>query len=267
VLLAPELDCEPEGYDLEAFDYLIQVEDEHFWFVSRNSLIQWLVGRFAPDAQRGLEIGCGTGYVLSSLRHALPFSRLAGSELHSRGLIHARNRHREAVELVQMDARHSYLADALDLVGAFDVLEHIPGDEAVLREIARMLRPGGTLIATVPQHPWMWSNADDFAMHQRRYRRGELASKAKVADLEPIYETSFVVLPFPMMMASRALDRFRRKPNTMQEQLGMEFEISPWLNKALLGLLKIEHVLRRAGVPLPFGGSQVLVARKPLAKA
>jgi SAM-dependent methyltransferase len=200
---------------------------------------------------------------LHSLRKALPNAAIAGSELHSKGLHFAHRRHGCAVELFQMDARRSGLADALDLVGAFDVLEHIPEDQDVLHEIGRMLTPGGILLATVPQHAWMWSTSDDLALHQRRYRRGELASKARCAGLQPLYTSSFVTLPFPMMMASRLLERMRLKKLNLQELCARQFRLSPRANAVLLGLCRLEHRLRRAGLALPFGGSQVLVARRP----
>ena len=172
VQLAPELDDVDEGFDLASFDRLREIEDDHFWFTTRNEMIVWLVERFAAQGGRALEIGCGTGYVLFAFRRALSSARLAGSELHSLGLVHARQRHGQAIELVQMDARHIGLSGALDLVGAFDVLEHIADDHRVLDEFYRVLKPGGVLIATVPQHPSLWSAADEVAHHQRRYRIG-----------------------------------------------------------------------------------------------
>lgn len=263
-LLAPQFDEMDEGFDLENFPRLAQVESQHFWFQSRNELIRWLIEQHAPRARRTLEIGCGTGFALKALREALPTGTIAGSELHSQGLLTARMRHGEAVELFQMDARKSYLADALDLVGAFDVLEHIPEDQDVLSEIARILKPGGTLVATVPQHMWMWSTADDVAFHQRRYRHGELAQKALKAGLQPIYTSSFVTLAFPLMIASRVIQKLRPKKLSPIELCAQEYQIPTTGNSILLSLCRLEHLLRRAGVPLPFGGSQVLVARRPI---
>ena len=127
-----------------------------------------------------------------------------------------------------------------------------------------MLRPGGRLIATVPQHPWMWSTPDDLAHHQRRYRIGELGRKARSAGLKPIYEFSFMTAAFPFMVASRILGRNRDQPRSLREQLDAEYKLSPSSNKLLLGLCRFEHRLRKAGLPLPFGGSQVVVAERPL---
>jgi SAM-dependent methyltransferase len=262
VQLAPQLDDVDEGFDLASYDTLSDIEDDHFWFTTRNEMIAWLVQRFAWQAGRALEIGCGTGYVLFALRRALPVARLSGSELHRLGLVHARRRHGEAIELFQMDARHSGLSDALDLIGAFDVLEHIAEDQSVLVEIYRMLKPGGILIATVPQHPWLWSTSDVVAHHQRRYRIGELAGKARNAGFTIRYQSSFAAVTLPLMMASRLRSRLsnRGDPN---DGLDVETKVPPGLNAALRFCLRAEHMFRRFGLPLPLGGSQVIVASKP----
>lgn len=71
----------------------------------------------------------------------------------------------------QMDARAIPAEAVFDLIGAFDVIEHIEEDEAALAAIHRALAPGGVAIIAVPQHPWLWSEADDVAHHARRYSR------------------------------------------------------------------------------------------------
>jgi SAM-dependent methyltransferase len=256
VQLAPDLDDVNEGFELTSYEELRRIEDGHFWFTARNRMVRWLVQRFAPSARRALEIGCGTGYVLFALRDALPGARLSGSELHSLGLGHARQRHGQAIELFQMDARTSGLRDALDVVGAFDVLEHIPEDDRVLAEIHKMLKPGGVLIATVPQHRWLWSHVDEHAHHCRRYAVRELAKKAQLAGFKTKYETSFGSFTLPLM----ALDRLRAKA-TQQEVPSAA--VPAGLNAVLKFIFWLEELVRRAGIPLPFGGSTVLVAEKP----
>lgn len=264
VRLAPELDEVDEGFSLDSFAELAAVEDGHFWFTTRNVLIDWLIRRYAPDARRVLEVGCGTGFTTYALREALPTATITASELHSRGLAYARKRHGDSVEFIQMDARHVHLRNALDLVGAFDVLEHIADDQGVIAQIEQALKPGGVLIATVPQHPWLWSAADDLAHHQRRYRSGELAAKLRERGLRILYRTSFAALILPLLAVARLR---ARKPQNDQSRKMVEAETRPSrvVNQALTGLFRIEHGLRRTGMPLPLGGSQVVVASKPRA--
>lgn len=255
VQLAPALDDVDEGFSLDSYDILQSIESDHFWFDARNRLIGWLIKRFAANSARALEVGCGTGYVLYALRAALPTARLAGSELHTLGLVHARRRHSGAVELFQMDARFSWLSEALDLVGAFDVLEHIDDDNLVLRELHRMLVPNGVLIATVPQHPWLWSSVDEQSHHHRRYAVGELAEKARAAGFDIRYQTSFGALSLPLMV----LDRWRtRKAGTETASAA----VSDNINRILKVIFWMEHVVRQIGMPLPFGGSTVIVGVK-----
>ena len=261
--LARELDGTQSGFDPVAHTQLAGVERGHFWFEERNTLISWLLGRYCGHAQRVLEIGCGTGFVLEAIRRTLPEARVAGSELHSEGLDIARARHGSAVELIQMDARHIGLRNAVDVVGAFDVLEHIPEDEAVIAAAALALRPRGLLVVSVPQHPWLWSESDDLAHHVRRYKRGEMEDKIRRQGFEILFSDSFVSLLLPLMVVSRVAQRLRksRTPLTNHEALDREFRLPASMNAVLRRVLKFEHMLRRAGVRFPAGGSRVIVAR------
>ncbi len=253
-LFAPELAIEGAGYDSHWFDALIEVEDQNWWFRSRNSLILETLRRVFPGAGSVLEIGCGTGFVLRDLDRA--GFEVTGSELFPRGIEHARSRTPGAT-FVQLDARSLPYRDAFDVVTAFDVIEHIADDESVLREMAAAAGPGGGVMVTVPQHRWLWSKADDFAHHERRYTRGELVTKLKRAGLEPAVVTSFVTLPLPAMFLARMLERRSDAYDPMSE-----FAIPSLLNVALEKLAGIERMLIRAGVSLPAGGSLLVAARR-----
>src|SRR5262249_46057186 len=156
--LSAEMANDAGGYDAKIFEELARLEDRSFWFRSRNRLLVELTRRVSRPGDRFLEIGCGTGYVLQALATECGLA-VTGSELFAEGLTFARRRLPNA-DFEVLDAREMPFAEEFDLAGAFDVLEHIDDDAGVLRGLHRALRPGGHLLVTVPQHTWLWSNAD-----------------------------------------------------------------------------------------------------------
>lgn len=257
-LFAPSLEEANAGFKAEYFDDLVAREPGHFWFESRNRLLQWAIGRYAGDAANYLEIGCGTGFVLAGVASAFPRMRLSASEIFTAGLRVARQRVPRA-EFLQLDARHLPFEAEYDLAGAFDVIEHIEEDEAVLASLHAALREGGTLVLTVPQHPSLWSPADDYAQHKRRYVRSELRGKLERAGFRCITMTSFVSLLLPAMWASRVAQRHGR---SRVFHPASEFDIHPAINGVLRAALALEGALIRGGLKLPAGGSLLAVARK-----
>jgi SAM-dependent methyltransferase len=239
-----------------AFEDFARHEDGSWWFRSRNILIVWALRKWAGRVQTYLEIGCGTGFVLRAVQQTFPQAHITGSEYFAEGLAYARDRVPSAT-FIKLDATLMDETDAYDLVGAFDVLEHIEQDEVVLDNLAAAVRPGGTLAVTVPQHRWMWSPADEYACHVRRYTRRELIHKVEAAGFEIECVTSFVALLFPLMVAARGLRR-RGDFDPMAE-----FTIAPWQSSACETLMAVERWLIRCGVRFPFGGSILLLARKP----
>ena len=147
--------------------------------------------------------------------------------------------------------------DEFDLVGAFDIVEHVADDEGVLRAIRRALRRGGGAIISAPQHPWLWSGADEIAHHQRRYRRGELETKLRRNGFDVLSSSSFTAILLPLMAASRISARLRPRASDVER----EFALGPKANAALLAVLRAEVRLTLAGARWPVGGSRVVVAR------
>lgn len=261
---APDLADTVTGFDPKSFSSLNRNEDGHYWFEPRNRLVAGLIKRYFANATRYLEIGCGTGFVLRGVRGALPAASLVGSEIHPAGLAHARRRlaERASVQFVQMDARRIPAREAFDLVGAYDVIEHIKEDERVLAELHAALVSGGGAIIAVPQHPFLWSQADELGLHVRRYKRGELEAKMRAAGFEILFSSSYTALLLPLM----AISRMRRsRPEQLEALLKREFDISPHVNRALRAILDTEVTLTLAGLHWPFGGSRIVVGRKALA--
>lgn len=257
VLLAPALAEGGGGFRAEFFEQLAMLEARNFWFRARNALLVWAVQKYVPNLQRFLEIGCGTGYVLAGMARAFPDAQLVGSEIFQAGLPFAARRVPQA-ELIQMDARAIPYIDEFDLIGAFDVLEHIEEDVTVLEAMHDAVRPGGSIIVTVPQHPWLWSATDDQACHVRRYTAQELRDKVVRAGFKVPMETSFVSLLLPAMWASR----LSKPQNLASEDHLAELRLPGLLNGALETIMTAECYAIKLGLRFPWGGSRLLIATK-----
>ena len=256
---APELAEQNDGFNPEFFQLMVAVEPKHFWFVGRNRILMDVMHKYFPNPGDILEMGCGTGFVLSGLRVTFPRARLSGSDIFTEGLALTAQRVPSAF-LFQMDARRIPFQEEFDLVGAFDVLEHIEEDEAVLTQMYQACKPGGGIVLTVPQHRWLWSRVDDFAHHKRRYARAELVEKVVRAGFRIEYTTSFVSLLLPLMLASRGLKKTGADMDEQMEAVGLN--IGRLANALLGAIMRIEWVLIRVGLSFPFGGSLLLVAKK-----
>lgn len=255
---APDVADAGPGYDPAHYEQLARYEAENFWFRARNDVILDALAMHFPTAKHYLEIGCGTGFVLKAVAERWPTLDVSGCEVFAAGLAFARQRVPRAT-LFQMDATHVPFEARFDVIGAYDVIEHIEAQDEVLAGLHRALRPGGGVILTVPQHRWLWSEADVEAHHVRRYEPGELEAAATRAGFTVEYSTSFVSLLLPAMAASRLVSK---KPSAARDPY-REFKLPRVLNAAFEAVLRAESALRRAtGLRSPVGGSRLVVARR-----
>jgi SAM-dependent methyltransferase len=141
---SPELAKNNDGFPEESFKRLARAEAGSFWFRSRNALVLWALRKYFTGFQSLLEVGCGTGFVLRGIRQEFPDARIVGTEIYTAGLAFA-SRRLPSIALLQMDARKLPYVDEFDVLGAFDVIEHILEDELVLQNFYRAIKPGGGL--------------------------------------------------------------------------------------------------------------------------
>src|SRR6476469_4613054 len=157
------------------YEQMAELDERHWWYRARREVLAALIRRLANPPKNGklLEIGCGTGH---NLRMLGGFGDVDALELDDEARAIAQNRlGREVMsaplpELAGVPDRH------YDLVGAFDVIEHIADDRAAVASIASKLKPGGKFVMTVPAHQWMWSAHDVVNTHQRRYSKRSLTA-------------------------------------------------------------------------------------------
>ena len=131
---APQFSQAGGGFKSSYFSNLVTLEESNYWFQARNKIILWALRRYAPEFKSYLEIGCGTGFVLAAVAQNFPAAKITGSEIFTNGLSFAASRSPSA-KLIQMDALSIPFVNEFDVVGAFDVLEHIEDDRNVLKQI------------------------------------------------------------------------------------------------------------------------------------
>ncbi len=253
---APSDDAGQGGYDSRYYSRLVEIEEGNFWFRNRNALIVWALRRYFPGARSFLEVGCGTAFLLRVIARELPRLAVSGCDLHPEAVALAEKRIGGA-RLFVADARSLDLDETFDVIGAFDVLEHIEEDEDVLARLRRAVRPGGGILVTVPQHPSLFSYVDARARHLRRYSARDLTLKIERAGFRVVRVTSFLALLLPALVLSRA-----RKPRAGKDPLAVPgLRLGRGLDRLLASVLSLERAMIRMGTSFPAGGSLLAVAR------
>ena len=163
------------------------------------------------------------------------------------------------VSFLQLDARDIKNKNSYELIGAFDVIEHIDEEDEVLKEIYNSLKKGGSFIFSVPQHKFLWSIYDDLGFHKRRYTRKYLKQKLREHNFEITHLSSFNSLLLPLMYISRFLNKFKKKENF---DVMDELKINDFLNNILKKVLYFETFLYDRGLDFHFGGSLIGIAKK-----
>ncbi len=234
-----------------------EIQSRHWWFVARRRLIGATLAAGLPAAgsapRRILDVGCGTGTMLGELRrfgdvHGVDPEPAAVEYCHSQG---------EAQVQLASGAEVPHPDGAFDLVTLLDVIEHVEDDQTLLREARRVLRPGGSVLVTVPAYAWMWGPQDEISHHTRRYTRPDLRDSLSRAGLRVDRASYFNTLLFPPIAAIRLARKLLPEP----AELKSDFELNEpgRLNSALTWVFDRESAI----VPrrnLPFGVSILALA-------
>jgi SAM-dependent methyltransferase len=232
-----------------------EYEDSHWWFLGRRQVFLRLLDRyFAPAADgrelRILDVGCGTGTMLRELRR---YGRVKGVDADEQAVRLCRRRGIEDVEQVSPGPL-PFDDGSFDLVTALDVVEHVDDDVAMLRELRRVLAPGGTLLVSVPAFAFLWGAQDEIAHHKRRYRAPELRERLLAAGFEIRRLSYFNSLLFPPIAAIRVLRPF--KPGSTPPRSDFEMTKPGRLNAVLARVFAAEAPLVER-MDLPVGVSIV----------
>lgn len=238
------------------YPILFRVEQSHWWHIGRRKILAGFVEEICRQVTdrrpRILDVGCGTGANLLMLSkygdaEGVDVSQDALAFCHERGL-----------DKVRLGAAEElpYEDNTFDLVTAFDVVEHMDDDLAGLREMQRVLRPGGRVLLFVPTFMFLWGLQDDVSNHRRRYRLPQLRRVLEQAGFEIERSTYANITFFAPILLIRKLMRLTGTKASSENNINVSA-----LNGILGRVFGAEGTVLRY-LNLPFGVSGLCVARK-----
>jgi SAM-dependent methyltransferase len=244
--------------DQDEYGRMYAAEERQWWYAGMRAIVDAVLREplrgLCPDVRPLLvDAGCGTG---QNLRQFGGWARAIGFDLSAEALRFCRARGVAA-------ARASVLAlpirsASVEVVTSFDVIYHgwVESDLGAVRELVRVLRPGGLLVVRVPALMLLWG-AHDVAVHSRhRYTARELGDLFEGAGLQVMRVTYCNSILFPVLALRRTLDRWFSRHGSDVEFLPAPLE---WL---FLRFLRLEAWLIGLGLRLPVGASVVALGRK-----
>lgn len=230
-------------------DHRLGISPDFFWFRAKRGLIRILLERAPGKGGRILNVGAGVGEDMSVIS--------------AYGAVHVVDTEPESIRLIPESlVAEKRVCDAcaldypdgfFDIALAFDTLEHIGNDRRAVQEMTRVLRPGGTLIVSVPAFNFLFSAHDRVLGHHRRYTMRSL--NALMSGLERVDAGFWTFSLFFPLAAQRLANR--------KKDMTRYFELPRWVDGFFYWLLNVENKLIERGCHLPVGTSIYCVWRKP----
>jgi SAM-dependent methyltransferase len=240
---------------------MFHLEDAYWWYVGMRQITERLLRRDVfrsngAGSRRILDAGSGTGGSLQLLRR---YGEVTAFDFAPQAAAMYRTREAGRIAVASIDSI-PFADGSFDLVTAFDVVCQLPApaDQQALRELGRVVKPGGTVLVRVPAFQFLYGPHDVVLHTSHRYSAPEMAAKLEEAGLRLVGTTYANTLLFPVALARRLLARFGRATPT-------DSDVRPVpapLNSLLTRVLSLEAPLI-SRVRLPFGLSLVAIARRP----
>jgi SAM-dependent methyltransferase len=233
---------------------MFRVEETHWWYKALHRLIFETLETELPDwrAKRIVDVGCGTGAILKQLGNP---ERNVGIDLAPEAISFCRQR---GLNNVQQGDIHAlpFPEASFDAVICSSVLYHqwVSDVEGAVREMHRVLRPGGSLLINVPAFPFLHSAHDEAVMTARRFRKREIRQLLQKQNFKIRRLTYWTTFLFPLAVAARTFGG---------SKMGRDFEAegASFTQRAFTRIMGLELQLLRK-TSLPFGVALLVVARK-----
>lgn len=238
--------------ELEEYARIAAVEDDHWWYRNTRALVAELLAPWLGHGQRSLDAGCGPGgNGVWLAAHGTVF----GVDISPDALAYVHANRPEMLP-ARADLEALPFADqSFDQIVAITVLYTVADDTRAMRELARVLRPGGAAVFVEPAFEALRRAHDSTVHSRRRYRRDGLVQLARAAGLTARRATYAYAFLAPPAAALGLVDRIRKAPPTESD---VERRT---LDRAFAPLARAERrVLTRHD--LPFGTSAIVLATR-----
>lgn len=232
---------------------LYDLEDKHWWHIAkRKNILKFLSNFNNFKNPKILDIGCGTGKNLEELKD---IGQVYGIDSAEEAIKYCKKRDIKTVSLENAEST-KFPSNHFEIITLLDVLEHT-NDEKTLKEINRIIKPGGLVLITVPAFPVLWSRWDVILGHKRRYTRRSLSNILKNHKFKIIkisYMFSFLIFPVFLI---RLL-----KSKIFQKNYSSDFRLNNvFINFFLLKLSNLESFFI-SNLNVPFGTTIICIAKK-----
>lgn len=243
---------------MEKSEYARMAEHEqnYWWHVGRLEIIQTYMKHASRNKSNStiLNIGCGTGGTIGMLEK---FGRVDNVDASDDAIAFVKKLgYRDITKVEDIDL--PFQDESYDVVGAFDVLEHIEDHKSALIEWKRVLKDDGAIIITVPAYEWLWSEHDVSLHHRRRYTVKSLMTVAAEAGLRPERKSYAISFSLPLVAGFRYANKFLNRKTHRETSY---VPIPQAINKLFTALLRGEAKLHNT-VSLPAGTSVITILRK-----
>ena len=232
-------------------------EQSHWWYTGMASITRALIEKYVPTGTnlKILDAGSGTGAGMTLLSD---YGNVTGFDVSREAIGYCRKKHPD--RLVQASIMFlPFIDNTFDLATSFDVL-YFEGidDTLALRELSRVLVPGGKMVLRVPAFDWLRGTHDVKVSTGHRYNMMELSKKMKYNGFSPVFMSYANCILFPVLLLKRLLERF------LPHQTGSDITVNVgFLRKIFERFIILESRMIKIR-PMLFGSSIFAVGQKPL---
>lgn len=235
---------------------MAEYEQSYWWHLGRLEIIRTYVKKAVGKKKPVdiLNVGCGTGGTIDMLEE---FGKVENVDISDDAIAFMKKLGYNKITKVD-GINLPYKDKTYDVVGAFDVLEHIDDQVGALKEWRRIIKDDGAIIITVPAYQWLWSEHDVSLHHHRRYTVKSLMEAAARAGLKPVKRSYAISFSLPLVAGFRFVNKALGRKTTSETSY---VAVPETVNRLFTKFLKAEAKLHQR-VNLPAGTSVVTILRK-----